>query len=202
MYSLLKIDALLRSEHPYLTAQDDCSYFMEYFPKIRDDVNSIIMNFKKTVDRIGKSDYRYKGITIQRIADLFKQTIPHFINEFTILVPIPPSKVKGHPLYDDRVVRLLKLFCRNQEHADIREILSANGNLQASHESTQRPTPDEIKQNLQIDVSLCEDKRPNIILVDDVITTGSHFKACKELLQEQFPESNISGLFIARRAII
>jgi predicted amidophosphoribosyltransferase len=52
--------------------------------------------------------------------------------------------------------------------------------------------------NLAIDKKLCQDQKQNIILVDDVITQGAHFKACKTLLQQEFPNSKIKGLFIAR----
>ena len=34
---------------------------------------------------------------------------------------------------------------------------------------------------------------------DDVLTTGAHFKAVQALLQSQFPQTEIVGLFIARR---
>lgn len=40
--------------------------------------------------------------------------------------------------------------------------------------------------------------RDLIILFDDVLTTGSHFRACKDLLQEQFLNARIVGLFIGR----
>jgi adenine/guanine phosphoribosyltransferase-like PRPP-binding protein len=36
-----------------------------------------------------------------------------------------------------------------------------------------------------------------IAIVDDILTTGAHFKACKTVLQERFPEAQIFGIFIA-----
>ena len=41
--------------------------------------------------------------------------------------------------------------------------------------------------------------KDKVILVDDIITTGSHFKACKSIIKKEFPEVEGQGLFIARR---
>ena len=37
-----------------------------------------------------------------------------------------------------------------------------------------------------------------IAIVDDVITTGAHFKACQELILEQYPHAAIYGIFLAK----
>ena len=39
-----------------------------------------------------------------------------------------------------------------------------------------------------------------IAVVDDVLTTGAHYRAAKSLLSARFPGTRIAGLFIARRA--
>lgn len=197
MYSILKIDELLLSDHPFLTPNDECYYFMEYRTGIWDKVGSIIRNFKKSPAQKSEPHYRYKIIEIKNMASIFRQAIP--ITNDTILVPIPPSKRRDHPEYDDRVLRMLKIFCGQDANADIRDIFSAKHNLLSSHASPIRPTPAQLSANLELNLLLCVDKKPNIILIDDVITAGTHFTACKSLLQEQFPHSNITGVFIARR---
>ena len=62
-----------------------------------------------------------------------------------------------------------------------------------------RLNPDDLKECYEIDENLIEPPPNNIILFDDVITTGSHFKAAKNILNEIFPNTIILGLFIARR---
>lgn len=42
------------------------------------------------------------------------------------------------------------------------------------------------------------DLREKIIIFDDVLTMGSHFKAIKLLLQDAYPHKKVCGLFIAR----
>jgi hypothetical protein len=41
----------------------------------------------------------------------------------------------------------------------------------------------------------------SIILFDDVLTTGKHFKACERRLREIDPTIAIAGVFVARRAL-
>ncbi|MGF7025055.1 putative amidophosphoribosyltransferase [Sphingobacterium sp. HSC-15S19] len=51
---------------------------------------------------------------------------------------------------------------------------------------------------MNFNISLC---RPNIILFDDVLTTGAHYCAARTKILEVLPYSNISGYFIARRLL-
>lgn len=197
MYRLLKIDELLLPEHKYLTPEDECYYFMEYRPGIDDKVRSRIMNFKKSPAKKDENHYHYKFSEIKNIASIFREALP--IEEDTILVPIPPSKRRDHPDFDDRGSRMLKIYCGQDPNADIRDIFSAKDNIGSFHDSTVKPTFEQLRANMEMDLSLCANKKSKIILVDDVITNGTHFAVCKSLLKEQFPDSNIIGVFIARR---
>jgi hypothetical protein len=38
-------------------------------------------------------------------------------------------------------------------------------------------------------------------VVDDLLTTGSHFRAVKDMIQERAPDTRVVAFFIARRAI-
>ena len=197
MYRLLKIDELLLPEHKYLTTEDECYYFMEYRPGIRDKTGSIIMNFKKSPAQKNQDHYKYKIKEIKSIAAIFREALP--IKDDTILVPIPPSKRRDHPDFDDRGYRMLKIYCGQDPNADIRDIFSAKKNIGSFHDSMSKPSFEELLANMEMDIDLCANKKSNIILVDDVITNGTHFKVCKSLLKQQFPDSTIIGVFIARR---
>jgi hypothetical protein len=50
-----------------------------------------------------------------------------------------------------------------------------------------------------IDQTLLNRKPQNIALVDDVLTTGAHFRAACAVVKQVFPDVPIVGLFIARR---
>jgi predicted amidophosphoribosyltransferase len=100
-------------------------------------------------------------------------------------------------MYDDRIVQVLKIFCSNRIHSDLREIIALRENMPSSH-SGNKYSPDEIIENLVLDRRLCRDKKENIILFDDVLTDGSHFKACQTLLKPEFPKAKIKGIFVGR----
>ena len=84
-------------------------------------------------------------------------------------------------------------------HLDVREIVVQEVSTLEVHLSADRPPPDEIRQRYRIDDSLAEPVPSNIAIVDDLLTTGSHFKAMQSILLSYFPTTYIVGLFIARR---
>ena len=199
MYRLQKIDELSLPSHQYLTPEDECFYFMNY---TRLDLgytseNDLILNFKKRMDRQNRpAEWKWKLWAIRKISELFIQNLPPVTEPNTVFVPIPPSRVKTDPLYDDRVIQVLRNFCNSQPNAEFRDIITVNANMTPTHEA--KMSPDEIIPFLTIDKVLCAVQKEKIILVDDVITEGAHFKACQRLLQAEFRDSQIKGLFVAR----
>jgi predicted amidophosphoribosyltransferase len=197
---VLKIDALTLPDHHYLDAQDICYYAGEYTAgegHAYSETNQLILNFKKSVDKRRTAQWQYKERAILQAAAIFRAAIKGDA-EITF-VPIPPSKAKSDPLYDDRMLQLLQAVCRGR-HTDIRELIIQRQSAAAAHLSDTRPTPDELVANYQLDESLAEPAPQTIFVVDDVLTTGCHFKAVKQVLARRFPEARIVGLFLARRA--
>ncbi|WP_223272299.1 hypothetical protein [Sulfurirhabdus autotrophica] len=196
---ILKIDALVLPDHYYLDEQDICYYAGEYTAgegHAYSETNQLIHNFKKTVDKRGTAQWQYKERAIQRAANIFRAAIK---SDMPItFVPIPPSKARNDPMYDDRMVRLLQAICMGR-YSDIRELVVQAQSLEAAHLSSTRPTPDELVTNYLVDDRLVEPPPTTIFVVDDVLTTGCHFKAVKRVLAERFPAADIIGLFIARR---
>ncbi len=78
-------------------------------------------------------------------------------------------------------------------------------------DSTARPllvfmrerNPRDLSEYYKLDEELCTGAEPTeIAIFDDLLTTGSHFKAMKLVLRSMFPGVPISGLFIARRYVV
>jgi hypothetical protein len=204
MRNLQLIDEYLLPEHKYLTAEDDCFFLLTYrsYRRFgRNTDNALIMDFKIEMNAKGTPEWNKKIAAIEKIAAMFDQSLPMLTQPNTIFVPMPPSKRKDNPLYDDRMTKLLKLFCNDREHSDLREIISIINSSAASHKGGKKLPPEEIIKNLELDLNMCDDKKKNIILFDDVITSGAHFKACQQLLQPQFPDSDIKGIFIGRTPV-
>lgn len=200
MYSRFTlIDELTLNDHWYLTKNDNCFYLGEYTARqgyAYSNTNQLIINFKKSVDRAGKPEYQHKTNAIEAIAN----DLNLLIDPSTItFVPVPPSKAKSDPLYDDRLIKTLDIFKQANGHTDYRELVVQTNSYKASHDTDDRPTPDELINIYEVDAKLVEGVRQGIVIFDDVITTGCHFNAMKHVLGDRFPNHDIMGLFIARR---
>jgi hypothetical protein len=200
---LTEIDDLTRPDHCFLSAADRCFYFGEYSSRAGYDAgptNQLIFNFKKGVDRKGKPEWKYKERSISEAAAAFASALnPGYAAEATF-VPIPPSKAKNHALYDDRMIRMLREM-KLAKAADIRELLWQNGTRETAAHDGDRPGPDELAQLYRIEEAVAAPHPKRIALFDDVLVTGASFVAAKRVLQAKYPNIEVIGLFIARRAL-
>lgn len=205
MYNKLTVvDELTRPDHYYLETTDWCAYFGEYTARkgaTFSTTNQLITNIKKPVTRKHLPDYAYKIKAIQTIALDFIRIIgaPHNVT----FVPVPPSKSRSHPEYDDRMLQILTIVRAYLPLFDFRELVIQNTSTVAAHhtaEGESRPKPCDLSSIYSIDSQLAHGVRENIVIFDDVLTTGAHFKAMQHVLSNVFPSANIHGIFIARRA--
>jgi len=197
------IDELLRPLYAHLSATDQCYFLREYTSGrgfAHSETNRLILNLKKSPDRRGFPDWRYKDEAIRQVAREFRESLnPDRLSGVTF-VPMPSSKQKHDPLYDDRMLRVLHALDPART-LDIRELLLISQSIAPAHTLSVRPTIEQLIANYEIDETLVR-VRPalkSIALVDDVITTGAHFVAAKRALAVRFPGVLIRGLFVARR---
>jgi predicted amidophosphoribosyltransferase len=158
--------------------------------------NSLISNLKKKPSTTLRGAYKYKLGAMQTCSrDLAGGINPAWLNGAT-LIPVPPSKARGHPDYDDRMT----VVCRNIAPAvDVREIVVQRNSLAAAHESTARPSIAELLAAYDIDETLTNPVPQRIGIVDDVLTAGTHYIAVKTVLGRRFLGVPIVGFFLARR---
>ena len=193
---LTKID-LSRSNHRYLTNDDYCYALMKYTARggyQYSEPNQLIFNFKKPLSQQGQF---HKKKAINDVADMLLSSLNRKWAQEITWTPIPPSQAKDHPEYDDRLLQVLRRLA-SELALDIRELIWQKESVQPAHLSALRPSPDEIAANYSIDESLTDPMPRKIALLDDVITTGAHFKAAQKALKRRFPEMTIGGIFIAR----
>lgn len=195
-----KIGPLERVDHCHITSHDDISFLWEYISEKGyegGNVNRLILNLKKSPLDINKPGYHYKNDTILNIAKLLS-TIKGMSN-YTI-VPIPPSKSKNDSGYDDRLIQILRQWSISRPTVQYMELIYQNNSTNASHLSEQRLKPQALLNNYRLDKSLkLEEGRKIILIFDDILTTGSHYKAMASLLKKEFPDKQIKGFFLARR---
>jgi hypothetical protein len=196
---VLRIDALTLPDHSYLDSSDICYYAGEYTAGENhafSQTNQLIFNFKKSIDKKGTPQWQYKEKAIIQSALILKSAINP--QSHITLVPVPPSKAIGDPMYDDRVQRMAHAMCSGT-NLEVKELVSQQVSTEPSHLSESRPAPHNLISNYVVNES-CADPAPStIVILDDVITTGCHFKAMKAVLSRRFPDASIYGLFIARR---
>ena len=113
-------------------------------------------------------------------------------------VPIPPSKAKDHRLYDSRLTQMLCAI-RPDPLLDVRELVVQTESTDAVHDSDIRPRPEEIEALYEVNETISEPTPSVIVVVDDLLTTGAHFRAMESILAARFPDATVFGLFIARR---
>jgi predicted amidophosphoribosyltransferase len=198
---LQQIDDQNRSDHHLIEQDDVCFYLFEYTSRQGygfSKTNSLISNLKKKPSQRNQPHYVYKGRAITECASALGPAINSRWLSGAVLVPMPPSKIKTDPEYDDRVAQICRSL-QSDVRIDVRELLVQTANLRAAHESDQRPTVEEIKAVYKIDEPLSRPEPTRIGIVDDVLTAGAHFRAAKQVLLERFPAAHIVGFFIARR---
>lgn len=197
-----EIDDLTRPDHRYLADEDVCYYIGEYTARrghACSATNDLIQNFKKPVSRRGQPQWSYKERAIRQAAGAFAAALGSGALDRLTFVPVPPSKTKSDPLYDDRLTRMLHAV-RPAPTPDVRDLLVQTESTEAVHAGGERPSPDRIATLYRIDEALTAPTPEFIAVDDDVLMTGAHYGAAKSLLSARFPGTRIAGLFIARRA--
>jgi hypothetical protein len=196
-----RIDELTRGDHPRLLPDDVIFYFGDYTARAGYDhsaCNQLVFNIKKPMSYRESGQWYYKTKAIEDCAKLVASTVMNSLGQLTF-VPIPPSKVKYDAGYDNRIVQMMsQVVSASGERAQILELVTQKVSRDAAHETGVRPTVDDLKANYELDASLLSQVRQNLIIVDDVLTNGTSFRAMSDTIKLALPEHSIFGLFIAR----
>jgi hypothetical protein len=199
---LTKIDELTRGDHTFLEVGDECLFFGDYSARkgfAHSATNGVIANFKRPVKYKGTSSWKYKVREIGAVARAFSANIGSAFGSLT-LVPVPPSKLRTDPEYDDRMMDMLRaLRAPAGITPDVRELVVQTTPMPAAHGSANRPPPAEWEKVYAIDEALARPAPTWIGIIDDLLVTGCRFRAMSNILRRRFPEARITGLFIARR---
>ncbi|AOJ94313.1 hypothetical protein [Burkholderia multivorans] len=205
---LLQIDDATRDAHPFLRRDDHCWYCGDYTARgglACSPIDELVADFQKSVSRQGRPEYRDKTRAIQTVGRTFRNAfVPNAFRQCTF-VPVPPSKPRTAPEYDDRMVLALGHMAALVQdelliRADVRELVLHRESYVASHLTpAQRMRPEDLIPLYEINETIAVPQPKHIIVVDDILTTGSHFVAMKTILQARYPNAWIGGLFIGRR---
>jgi hypothetical protein len=195
--TITKFDDETRPLHAFLTADDDCYYFVEFIrgAGYGPPGNSFINNLKKKPSKRNTWEWPHKVRAINAASRTLLRELPDDWLSDSTFVPVPPSKAREHPEYDDRMLQVLV----GLGNVDVRELVIQTESMEATHVSDQRHTIQELVDNYEIDEDQAEPEPTHIVIVDDMMTAGAHFRAMARVLGERFPAVPISGVFLARR---
>ncbi|MBU9479893.1 hypothetical protein [Burkholderia multivorans] len=205
---LLQIDDTTRDGHPFLRRDDFCWHVGDCTARgglASGPIDELVSDFQKPVSRRERPEYRDKTRAIQTVGRTFRNAfIPDVFRQCTF-VPVPPSKARTAPEYDDRMVLALGHMAALVQdelliRADVRELVLQHESYVASQlNPAQRIRAEDLIKLYEINEPIAVPHPKHIMVVDDVLTTGSHFVATKTVLQARYPNAWIGGLFIGRR---
>jgi hypothetical protein len=204
---LLALDAQQCAEHGFLSATDLCHCLAEYLPGRgyrAGEVNQLIVNLKcpPSIAALDARRRHYKQRAINDIASALRGAVDRVEVERSTWIPIPTSRTAADADYDDRLPRILRAaFGRYQ--LDLRSALYQRQATPADHGSARRLSAEALLRVTGLDRELLEREplRERIVLFDDVLTSGKHYKCCERRLRELLADVPISGLFVARRVL-
>lgn len=204
---LTRIDETSRDQHHFLTADDRCFFFGDFYAGkgySGGSTNQLITNFKRSPSEINASPkarqfLHYKNAAIGEVAAALRKVFAPAHVEPRTFVPLPSSKASDHPDYCDRLLRSLTSAFSGY-NADIRPLLRQIQSVDADHRSGRnRIGFDDLLSITEIDrTQLQTSLRQQVVLFDDVLTSGKHFKVAQTRIHAMFPEQSIVGLFVAR----
>lgn len=204
MLKLHAIDDSSRGDHYYLTPEDECYYLHEFTARKGygySDGNQFIFNFKKPTNQRHHAQYQYKLKAIASAIAWYRDIFDGIQGAYTecTFAPIPPSKAPGHEDYDDRMWQVVQGVCKGKG-ADARELIQQAGSYEAAHlsEIGARIKPRELRSLYEVDT---RPPKGTVLLFDDVLSAGTHFKAAKCAILAAHPGVQIVGVFLARRVL-
>ena len=194
---LLSIDDLTRRDYYHLSEEDVCFHLWEYVKggSFQDyPTNQLIKNLQIPSSECNNNyRWRYKTQAIAYAAKALGDVVPsNYLSDWT-WIAMPPSAIRSDPAYDSRLIDLLNRV--RPRISDVRELVSQRENTSSKKRGI---TPEVRADNFLIDEEEATPEPQSVIVFDDVIAGGSHFKAIKTVPRERFPGVDVVGIFLAR----
>jgi len=182
----------------FIRIDDECYHARERLSKggfKASETNQLIDNLKKDPSTRGTPQWKWKQKAIRQfaseLADVFNETQQYLVSA------IPTSTVKSDPTYDSRLDDALSLLVRARPLITIDCPLQFLASHTPQHRRDDRMSPQEIYELLEW-TGFAAPPGSLIVLIDDVITCGAHFKACKRMILDHHPTLRVIGAFWAK----
>ena len=177
-----------------LEEDDDCYYAREYISGggyQASLANDLISNLQKPRSTENTQQWQYKIGAAHQFARELSGVIP----DAATVACIPSSKQLDDPQYDPRLDMTMRELSRIKSSVIVERPIVRRRSGTPLHEGAARSV-DGIYRRLEW--AGFKNVPPYLILIDDVITTGSTFKACQRHVHENHPGLPVIGLFWCR----
>ncbi len=179
----------------HLKKEDICYVAREYIPGggyQASRTNSLILNFKKVPSKINTPEWKYKIEAIQK----FAKELSGLLSRRIAVAVIPTSKIPGHPKYDSRLNDVLRELRRINSNVIIEVPISNKESVDSASSEGGSREPADLYRNYKWN-GFTNGVPREIIVIDDVLTDGSHFDAFQKLVNEKCPSTKVYGVFWA-----
>jgi len=159
--------------------------------------NNDIINLKHTPDS-GSGPLRYKKRAIRKCAQELAGFFGLNLSTQFAAVPIPPSKTRAHPLYDDRLEQVVNKVAQICANVIAYPVLEGIMDLEPYHSGAERSAQGCFDAMQVVDTQrrlYAQSTGRTIAVVDDVLTSGAHYEGARWHLQREFPQDRIIGVF-------
>ena len=187
--------------------KDDQCYYWDYFlskqaspgEDIKESskkLTSHIYNFNKPPNRKGKVEWEHRDTTILFFVEILSKIIED--DPTTGIISVPSSKTTDDSDYDNRFEDMFHEFSKARPLVKVISPITIRGNVTPSHAGGTRE-PEEIIANYQLTKPHELLQLDKLIICDDVITTGGHFRAMSNFITgEGNFKKPIIGLFFGK----
>lgn len=168
---------LFPDQHRYLSCADECYFADVYQCNERLGIRSAILSLKRS-----------NKFAVAYFAEHLRAALkPEWESDCTF-VPMPSSS-------GDR--NNVRSILHHMMLRDCRDMLIQSCPTPPAHRGW-RLAPRDRAELFSINVALCDPRPSTVVIFDDVLTTGSHFRAAKMALRRKWPDLYVIGLFLAR----
>lgn len=190
------------TNHRCLERGDLCIYYREKrrfeYNRPFTETDSVVANFKKlpSACRDNALMAKYKECAIGTIADDVIGLFRGIRDKAFLLVPAITSKSCDDPEFDDRLIRVCSGVAKALPNVEYADLLYVASSIRPAHTGGTRNV-EAIASQIEVRTGFNMCGFDYVLIFDDVLTTGAHFKACQQVLWKAYGK-RASGLFWAR----
>lgn len=190
------------ANHRCLNKNDLCIYYRDkerhVFGSPFTETNSVIANFKKrpSLCKSNPQMASYKEQGIKTIAHDVARLFQRSPQKSFLLIPAVTSKSCDDPDFDDRLIKVCSYVAEALPNVWFADLLYIKSSIPPAHTGGTRDASS-LRSNIGVRQGYDLSGYDYVLIFDDVLTTGAHFKACQMALEEVYG-IKACGMFWAR----